>query len=291
VGRCRGGAGFHLTREIIHREIDAGDDLRLHVVVSGSGAPLVLLHGFTGSAESWIPLRESLDDSYQVIAIDLPGHGQSSSPADPSRYAAERLADDIVRVADDLELERFALMGYSMGGRMALRLALAHRERVNALILESTSPGIADSAARSARVASDSLLADTIEQKGIEWFVNQWEMLSLWASQKDLPDEKRNALHVQRMANDPRGLANSLRGAGAGKVEPIIDQLSSIDIRTLLVAGELDAAYVAYAKIMETAMPNARMQIIAGAGHSVHFEKPEALADAVRLFLLDSERQ
>ena len=287
-GGCRS-AGLSLSLEIEHRDIDAGDDLRLHVAVSGSGSPLVLLHGFTGSTESWIPLCELLSDAFRIIAIDLPGHGRSSSPGDPLRYAAGRLSKDILTVADNVGLDRFALMGYSMGGRMALRFALAYPRRVSALILESTSPGIADSAARAARIASDSFLADSIEQKGIEWFVGQWEMLSLWASQKNLAPEKKDALHNQRLRNDARGLANSLRGAGAGQVEPVVDELSSIQIRTLLAAGELDSAYVAYAKIMEGAMPRARMEVIGGAGHSVHFEKPVELADAVRRFLLDSD--
>jgi 2-succinyl-6-hydroxy-2,4-cyclohexadiene-1-carboxylate synthase len=250
-----------------------------------------LLHGFTGSSGNWAPLCSALADRFQTIAIDLPGHGNSSSPSDPSRYSAERLADDIVQVADEVGADRFALMGYSMGGRMALRCALRHPERISALVLESTSPGIVDSAARHARIASDSLLAESIEKKGVVWFVDQWEMLSLWATPKNLTPERRSALREQRLKNDAQGLANSLRGAGAGTVEPVIDRLLSIDVPSLIIAGALDTAYVEYAKIMERAVPHARMEIIDDAGHSIHFEKPDALADAVRRFLLDSERQ
>jgi 2-succinyl-6-hydroxy-2,4-cyclohexadiene-1-carboxylate synthase len=196
-----------------------------------------------------------------------------------------------VNAAREVGVDRFALMGYSMGGRMALRCALRHPERISALVLESTSPGIADGAARNARIASDSLLAESIEKKGVEWFVDQWEMLSLWASQKNLPPDKQRSLREQRLANSATGLANSLRGAGAGSVEPVIDRLSSIDVPALLIVGALDTAYVEYAKIMARAMPRAEMQVVDGAGHSIHFEKPEALADAVRGFLLNSGRQ
>ncbi len=292
MGRSLSSAGNDLTESVEHRYIDAGDDLRLHVAISGKGPPLVLLHGFTGSTESWGALRFALQDHLTLIAVDFAGHGRSSSPDDPARYSAEWFNDDLETICDKLDLERTALMGYSMGGRFALRFALAHTARVSALILESTSPGIADSAERAARVASDGQLAQSIEADGIEKFVSHWESLSLWASQSDLAETMRGALRAQRLENDPRGLANSLRGAGAGMMNALSPaEMHSIDVPTLLVAGELDAAYVAHAQSMQRSLPEARVHIVPHAGHAVHFEKPAELAATVRQFLLNSERE
>jgi 2-succinyl-6-hydroxy-2,4-cyclohexadiene-1-carboxylate synthase len=269
------------------RTIDVGDGLRLHVARSGSGPPLVLLHGFTGSAETWAPLRAALGAAHTAIAVDLPGHGRSTAPGDPSRYELRRFADDLARVLDALAIERVALLGYSMGGRAALRFALRHPERVAALILESASPGIADPAQRADRLTVDRELADTIERDGIDAFVTRWERLPLWESQRALPDAVRASVRAQRVANRPDGLANSLRGAGAGIDEPVLDRLTTISAPTLLVAGALDERYVALGRTMERALPNARLAIVLEAGHAVHLEQPVRFLDAVATFLRD----
>lgn len=246
---------------------------------------MLLLHGFTGSSESWGDLQEALGDEWTVVAIDLPGHGRSSSPAEPSRYALDQFASDLVALIDALGFEKVALMGYSMGGRAALAFALLNGERLAALIFESTSPGIADSAMRDARLASDAALADMIEQKGIENFVNHWESLSLWESQRRLPDEKRDELRQQRLSNDPRGLANSLRGAGTACEPSVTDLLGGISVPTLIVVGALDQAYVDHGRTLQSGIPTATLQIVPDAGHAVHLEKPDALSDITRRFL------
>lgn len=274
-----------LIRNAEHLEIDTGDGLRLHIDRSGTGPPLVLLHGFTGSTETWAPLRASLDEQFTTLAVDLPGHGRSGVPTDEARFALSRFADDLGRILDTLGVERVALLGYSMGGRAALRFALLHPGRVAALVLESTSPGIADPVERAERVASDRALADMIESDGVVAFVDRWERLPLWASQAALPNEERARLHTQRLANRPSGLANSLRGAGAGVDAPSIDRLSQHRVPTLLVAGALDPRYVALARLMEAKMPRAHMAIIADAGHAVHLERLAEFGDVIARFL------
>lgn len=265
--------------------VDVGDGVELRVVSSGQGAPLVLLHGFTGSATTWTPLSAALDTRYAMHAVELPGHGGSSAPDDAGRYALGRLAADLAGVLDALGIERAAVLGYSLGGRAALRFALEHPRRVGALVLESTSPGIVDPSERTTRRAADEALADAIEREGIARFVERWEQLPLWASQSALPDAVRERLRTERMACSPRGLANSLRGAGAAVEEPVIERLDGISVPALLVAGALDTKYVALGRVMEQAMPRARLTIVERAGHAVHLERPDAFAALVAEFL------
>ena len=266
------------------REIPLPDGLRLHVERAGDGPPLVLLHGFTGSTETWTPLAVTLD-RFSTIAVDLPGHGRSSAPADPTRYALPRFADDLAAVLDALNVDRAAVLGYSLGARAAMHFALGHPKRLAALVLESASPGIGDDDERAARLASDAALADTIERDGVPAFVDQWERLPLWASQKTLSSETRSQLREQRLANDPRGLANSLRGAGAGAEPSMLHRVGEIGIPTLLVAGALDMKYTALARLLEARLPDARLALVPDVGHAVHLERPAVLADLVASFL------
>lgn len=266
-------------------QVDAGDGLRLHADVRGAGVALLMLHGFTGSSTTWDDLRTRIGDRYRTIAADLPGHGRSTAPAEPRRYRLPRLADDLARLLDAAGVDRAAVLGYSLGGRVALHLALAHPDRVAALALESASAGITDAGDRARRVTDDEALADAIEREGITTFVDRWERLPLWDSQARLPAATRAALRTQRLANDPAGLANCLRGAGAGVEPPLDDRLPRLPAPTLLLAGALDEKYVALNERMQSRMPGAVLRIIPDAGHAVHLEQPAAFAGAVTAFL------
>jgi len=270
---------------IQHRQIDAGDGLSVDVTISGSGAPLTILHGFTGSAETWESLRLDFEREHRVIAVDLPGHGHSSSPADPQRYSLRRFADDLLRVMDALGVGHTVLLGYSMGGRAALHFAVSHPDRVTGLILESTSPGIIDPGLRESRSRADEELALFIERNGIPAFVDRWESLPLWESQWRMPASARISLRAQRLGNTSSGLAGSLRGAG-----PAVDPLSKTDLAaieapTLLIAGALDTKYVEIARELARDIHNSRTVIIPDAGHAIHVERPGAFAKAVQAFL------
>ena len=271
-----------------HFDVDVGDGLRLHVARAGHGPPLVLLHGFTGSSETWDALRTALaDGTATTLAVDLPGHGRSGAPALPGRYALDRFADDLARTLDALAVARAVVLGYSMGGRAALHFALRHSGRVAALVLESASCGIEDTAERAERLAADRALADAIERDGVAAFVDRWERLPLWASQSALPEGTRSALRAQRRRNEPRGLANSLRGAGAAAAPPMVERLGALGAPTLLVVGALDAKYVAIGRRLERVMPRARLTVVPAAGHAVHLEQPAAFAGAVAAFLAE----
>ena len=269
-----------------HHLVDVGGELRLHVAIAGAGPPLVLLHGFTGSAETWAPLREALRGSHTTIAVDLPGHGGSDAPADPTRYALPLFTDDLAHLLDVLRMPTVALLGYSLGGRAALHFAVRHPSRLSALVLVSASPGIEHERERGLRAVEDATLADFIEREGIEPFVARWEELPLWESQRRLPHEVRARLRAQRLANHQRGLANSLRGAGAA-AEPAITarQLAAVRVPALVIVGALDEKYVRIGSALQVALPQAELAIVPGAGHAVHLERPEELSAVVTRFL------
>ena len=259
--------------------------IELNAERAGAGQPLLLLHGFTGSTETWAPVLQRLAAESQIVAIDLIGHGQSDAPADWTRYSFERCVADLVELLDTLGIARTDLIGYSLGGRVALHLAAAAPERVRGLIIESASPGLADPTERRTRLASDLVLADEIERAGLEAFVHGWERQPLFASQRSLPAAERMMLRSQRLRNDSRGLANSLRGMSAGRQEPLWERLPGLATPTLILVGELDRKYCELGRQMATDLPNARLEVIPKAGHTIHLERPGHFADAVLPFL------
>jgi 2-succinyl-6-hydroxy-2,4-cyclohexadiene-1-carboxylate synthase len=260
------------------------NDIRLNVEVGGAGRPLLLLHGFTGSAAAWLALAARLAPHRRTVAVDLIGHGQSDAPADAERYRMEQCVADLLALLDTMQIAQTDVLSYSMGGRVALQMAAAAPARVSALILESSSPGLADPAERQARIAADEALADSIERDGLAAFVDRWERLPLFASQAALPAEIRARQRAERMRNNPQGLANSLRGMGAGRQSSLWDRLSQLCMPALLIAGALDQKYCAIAEQMAQALPNVRKAIVPNAGHTVHLEQPDIFAAAVLEF-------
>lgn len=259
--------------------------LQLNIDLRGAGPPLVLLHGFTGSGANWRQRAAVYSAQFRTIAVDFLGHGQSDSPADPARYRMERCVEDLLSIIDQVGLARINLLGYSMGGRVALHFAAAHPARVRALIVESASPGLADPVERAARRQSDEALADFIEREGLAAFVERWENLPLFASQARWPVARRAELRTQRLQNNPLGLANALRGLGTGVQSPLWEHLSSLHVPTLLIAGELDSKFTAIARSMAQTLPRSQLSIVPDAGHTVHLEQPAAFDQRVLEFL------
>lgn len=246
----------------------------------GSGPAVILLHGFTGSGAAWASFRGAWQ-GFRCIAPDLLGHGETECPTDPGRYTMGEVVEDLLALMDALRVSRAGLIGYSMGGRLALHLALAAPERFWALVLESASPGIEDPSEREARRLSDEALAQMIEREGVAAFVDQWESQPLFATQARLPAAVRQSLRRQRLCNRPEGLANSLRGMGAGAQEPLWGRLGEISVPALVLAGELDPKYRDIAQRTAALLPIGRAEVVSGAGHAIHLERPAAFARAV----------
>jgi len=257
--------------------------MRLHAEVRGSGAPLLALHGFTGGAGTWAGLAPALE-GVRLVAVDLPGHGRSPLPPPPPEALPETVRA-LAGLLDRLELHRVAVLGYSLGGRVALHLALAAPDRVGALILESTTAGIEDPEARARRAAGDGALAAEIEREGLERFVARWEELPLFATQACLPDRIRAVQRRVRLGHLPAGLAAALRGLGQGACPPVWDCLAEVTMPTLVVAGALDTQYAAIARRLASSLPRARLAVVDGAGHATHLERRETFAALVSRFL------
>ena len=259
--------------------------LTLNVERWGSGVPLLALHGFTGCAATWRNCLSDTGMTTEVVAVDLAGHGRSESPLELAYYRMPMVVATLVALLDQMALPRVALLGYSMGGRVALQFAVAHPERVVALLLESASPGIADPGERAARQASDDALADRILRNGVPAFVAEWEALPLFSSQARLPAAMREAQRAQRLANNPLGLANSLRGMGAGAQAPVWEALPLLTMPVVLLAGAEDEKYVGLARAMAERLPGAQVIVAPDAGHTIHLEQAQVFRETVHRFL------
>ena len=258
---------------------------KYYVELSGQGEAVVLLHGFTGDSSTWRQLVSDLGDSFQVISIDLIGHGLTGASVDPSRYEMENAARDIIGILNELGTDQAHVLGYSMGGRIALSLAVLYPERIKSLLLESASPGLKTSEERANRMQQDDLLATRIEEKGINEFVSFWEQIPLFATQRDLPETVRDAMRKQRLSNNALGLANSLRGMGTGQQPSWWTSLYRLTMPVLLLCGEQDAKFCGIAKEMKVLMKNADLVTFAGCGHAIHVEDPVKFGIIVSEFL------
>ncbi len=256
----------------------------LHYEITGSGPLLLALHGFTGSAESFAPLARSLR-GHRVARLELLGHGGSDAPGESARYGVWEAAQDVLTLLESLGEARADLLGYSLGGRVALRAALLAPGRVRSLVLESASPGITSMAERARRVESDEALCRVLSQGGIEAFVARWEAHPLFASQARCPPGRLARQRAERLRQRPDGLCGSLRGAGAGATDDVSLRLGEIKAPVLLIAGARDAKYGAKLQAMASAMGAAELAIVPAAGHNVHFERPRVFARLVQEFL------
>ncbi|MGD0862989.1 MAG: 2-succinyl-6-hydroxy-2,4-cyclohexadiene-1-carboxylate synthase [Candidatus Limnocylindrales bacterium] len=261
------------------------DGASYQVRIGGSGPPLLLIHGFTGRASDWGPFLPALQQAATTITVDLLGHGDSDSPAEPARHAIERQAADLAAVLRRIGAAPADVAGYSLGARVALRMAAASSGVVRRLMLESPSAGIADPADRAARRDADEQLARLLESRGMQAFVERWESLPFFASERALPAASRARLHAERLRNRREGLAACLRGAGQGSMEPLDGRLGGVKSPTLVVAGALDETGRLRAEAIAAGIPRARLVIVEKAGHAPHREAPGRFASLLLEFI------
>ncbi len=230
-----------------------------------------MLHGFTQNSRCWGALAENLAADHRLQLVDAPGHGHSRHD-DADLWAAASLIAESTQPGH--------VVGYSMGGRMALHLALTHPGHVSSLTLLGATPGIDDDDDRRARRSADATLAERLLDDGLDAFLDRWLSLDLFAT---LPPA---AAHREaRSTNRPEGLAASLVACGTGTQDPPLwDRLAEITVPTLLVTGADDAKFTAIAQRMAAALPSATHQI-EGGGHAIAGERPAAVADRIRSFV------
>jgi 2-succinyl-6-hydroxy-2,4-cyclohexadiene-1-carboxylate synthase len=275
-----------------HERVDGGHASHADQASQASAAnpsdltePLVLLHGFTGSHRGWDGLLAELPAGVDVIAIDLPGHGDSDFGSDAAAFSMERTARAIASALDAESVSAATFVGYSMGGRLALYFALTFADRVRRLVLESTSAGLANASERAARRSDDEDLASYVLECGIEAFVRRWERSPVLAGERRLPEPLRRELHAHRMACSAAGLAASLRGMGTGTQPWLGERLAEISVPVLVVAGGNDEKFTSIARSMAAHVPRAELRVVADAGHNVHLERPAVFAGLLEEFM------
>jgi 2-succinyl-6-hydroxy-2,4-cyclohexadiene-1-carboxylate synthase len=234
---------------------------------------VVLLHGFAGTRHAWDLVADRLDpERYRPLALDLRGHGDARD-ARPITFA------DVVADVVEQAPERFVLCGYSLGGRVALHVALAHPERLSRLVLVASTAGIDDPALREERRAADERLAADTEAGTIEEFADRWSRQPLFAG---TPPAAAKVWRADLLRNDPKALAAVLRGLGAGAMDPLWDRLRELDgMPVTIIAGERDGRYAATGRRLAAALPGARLLLVPGAGHGLPREAPQAVAAAI----------
>ncbi len=256
-----------------------------------TGVPVVVLHGFTGSAQAMDPLAQRLAArlAARIICPDLVGHGGSEVPEDLDLYRVEAMADQVAALADALGCETIHLVGYSMGGRVALTLGCTASHRLRSLSLIGASGGITDPDERQRRVGADSARAEHITAD-FEAFVDEWMNDPLFAGQAALGEAYLRATRAQRLASNPAGLARSLLAGGTGAMEPLHDRLAGCHPPTLLVAGARDLKFCAISEQLAAGLPRAVLARIDDAGHAAHLEQPDATAAVIAEFITRTQQ-
>jgi 2-succinyl-6-hydroxy-2,4-cyclohexadiene-1-carboxylate synthase len=230
---------------------------------------VVLLHGFGGTARAFDAVVAQLSPTrYLPLALDLPGHGRERDAPRPITFPA--CVEHVLAASPD----RFVLCGYSMGGRVALHVALAAPKRVSRLVLIACSPGIQDIAERWARVEADERLAQELEDGPYEQFVERWRTQPLFASE---PPAAGVLAREDQLRNDPDALAAVMRGLGTGEMVPLWSRLGELEMPVTVLVGSRDAKFVAFGKRMVKLLPDGNLVVAAG-GHGLPLENPQAVS-------------
>ncbi len=233
---------------------------------------VVLLHGFGGSRRVWDGVVAHLPaERYRPLALDLPGHGEQADAARPITF------EGCVASVLERSPERFVLVGYSMGGRIALHVALAAPERIARLVLISTTAGIEDPAERASRRERDRRLAEKIDSGSIEDFSERWRAQPMFAA--DPPSVDRLA-RADQARNRPDGVAAALRGIGTGEMAPLWERLGELRMPVTIVVGARDAKFHVLGRRMAELLADATL-VMAPGGHVLPLENPSAVVEAL----------
>lgn len=256
-----------------------------HFIQAGKNQsqPVLFLHGFMGCAEDWQEVINRLADALFCIAVDLPGHGKTIVAEGISSYEMKTCAAGLVAFLRGQKINHCALVGYSMGGRLALYLALQYPEFFHCVVLESASPGLRTETERTARIEYDNKLAGELDRDEFYAFLEKWYHQPLFRDLNQHP--KFQSLFQKRLQNNPQALAKSLRGMGTGVQPSLWEKLPALKMPVLLLVGECDKKFVQINSKMARLCPTAQFEIIQNAGHNIHFEKPEIFANHVLDFI------
>ena len=252
----------------------------------GEGNLVVVLHGFTGDGSTMVPLAEACRQGRPAMLIDLVGHGQSDAPESIEPYMMASVVDQVLSLIGPHEPGTVHVVGYSLGGRVALSMAARAPWYFASVTTLSSTPGILDPKARAARYDADQLRADELIEMGLPSFVDEWLAMALFAPYvSSLTSQELHDTIAQRTSASARGLANSLRGTGTGSMPPVWQSLPALRTPLLAIAGSLDKPYVEIAHRMAEAAPFASAHVLANTGHVVHQENCDEVVALVASFL------
>lgn len=245
--------------------------------------PILALHGFAGAGADFSGLADACTER-RWLAPDLPGHDPAGSPGSLGSWPAAPLEETAgaaaagrwaVALADAHGTARPVLLGYSMGGRLALHAAILRPEAWRAVVLVGASAGIAAAAERRERRIRDEVWAQRLETDGMRAFLEAWEAQAILQPTTPFPAAWEGARRLRRMSLAPAGLAGAMRTFGQGSLPCLLDDLPHLDLPVHLFAGEHDARCIAHARAMLERLPDATLDMIGGAGHAALFERPE----------------
>lgn len=257
-------------------------------VLGDAERPAVLfLHGFLGDLHEWDFLVPSLISTRRCVTVDLPGHGDTHFVNQADRCDMKAVAQDLWRLLDRLNVRGCSIVGYSMGGRLALCMALMHPERVDRLVLESASPGLRTEEERVARRTQDDALSERLVTEDFDTFLRWWYDQPLFASLHQRPGAVEHLL-AQRHANDPNALADANRVLGLGRQPSLWKAWATNQIPTLLIVGDQDARFLDVARAMAAQCPASHLHVVPGCGHNVHYEEPGTYSEVLKRFLQDA---
>ncbi|GEL05221.1 2-succinyl-6-hydroxy-2,4-cyclohexadiene-1-carboxylate synthase [Rummeliibacillus sp. G93] len=264
-----------------------GQNIHYQVVNPEAKTTIVFLHGFTGSTKTWESTEQWISKKYRMISIDLMGHGLTDSPYSVEAYSMDEQVELLREFFEARRIYTCTLVGYSMGGRVALAFAIRYPDKVKKLVLESASPGLKTEEERRTRIKNDRQLAERIEKDGVEAFVNYWETIPLFESQKHLPADIKQQVRDERLNQSPVGLANSLRGMGTGKQSSYWHELKHFQKPVVMLTGELDRKFIQKAIEMKEEFPICEHHIVPAVGHAIHVENPQIFATIIKEHLED----
>ncbi len=244
---------------------------------------LILLHGFLGSQMDWLEFIPSLNKHFSILAFDLPGHG-SSINLNKRQYNFRDCAQEIVGVIRQQRTNHCFLLGYSLGGRLSLYLALTFPKMFQKLILESASPGLLMRSRRQQRIRTDRQWIKILKTQGLRYFLKKWYRQPIFDSVQKNYRRLRTLINT-RMKNKPQELIYSLRGMGLGAQPSLWHHLKRLSIPTLCITGGLDQKIQTLAQVMAQHSPRIQVTILPDSGHNIHFENPKIFLQKIIPFL------
>lgn len=243
---------------------------------------VLLLHGFTGCAEDWLPIIDLLPDNCNYICLDLIGHGKSDHPVAPEFYYTDSIVEQIKTVKERIIKDsKIILVGYSMGGRAALSYAIKYPDDIKGLVLESSSAGIKNDTERNKRYEEDLKLIEFISSHTMEEFIDFWQDQEMFNTQRRFSNDKLKRLKKIKYNNSKIGLMNTLIGFSTGIMPPLHDKLKKISVKVILISGELDTKYTFINSKIARGFHKAKHKVVKNSGHNTHLEEPKRFAEII----------